>query len=297
MKTLQIVLIIFGVFIISALSLQYLQRDKRVIEGFATDCPTGTPCPKGCNPPTKISENCSEIYKEDTGRCYKLCPYECTDPLSDCVTNECCDGCGKLKIYVDCQTGEELTTSEDLNVSSQETNHSASSINMGVTDTSKNDIQGSVLKDDDRDNGVVANTLQTSVQPTAPPAKMEPMIIEYHNHYYGIIPNNAMINGNQVTQMNVPLVDSTTDQKGTPNKYRQGGDISDNLDDQTKMMEYGLNKKQDATTVMNYGAYGSPQTSNAITTYNQQPTSNLSATGMYMENTTPGFNSLYTLKF
>jgi hypothetical protein len=93
------------------------------------------------------------------------------------------------------------------------------------------------------------------------------------------------------------LVDSITDQKGTPNKYRQGGDISDNLDDQTKMMEYGLKKKQDASTVMNYGTYGSPKTSNASTTYNQQPTSNLSATGMYMENTTPGFNSLYTLKF
>lgn len=325
MNTLRTVLVVFGVLVIGALTLQYFQKKPVVIEGFNDGCPEGEACPKGCNRPTRITGNCSQIYKEDDGRCYKLCPYECTDPMSECGYNECCEGCGKVKIYVDCQSGEAVAMGPDLNDPTQETNFAASTINTGTTDTSKRDIQGAVLEDDDRDNVVVANTAQTSVQraaqqPAQQPAtptstssqksatqqsqhsqhshqSQQPNVIEYHSHYYGMIPDQLAAASRRISQMNVPLVDSVSQQRGTPNPYRQGGDVSDNVDNQTRTMEHGLRKKRDASTVMNYGAYGSPKTTNAATAYSATPAPNVSATGMYMDNATPGFNSLYSLHF
>lgn len=314
MNTLRTILVVFGVLVIGALTLQYFQEKPVVVEGFNDGCPEGKSCPKGCNRPTRITGNCSQIYKEDDGRCYKLCPFECTDPMSDCGYNECCEGCGKVKIYVDCQSGEALNMGPDLNEPTQESNFSASTINKGTTDTSKRDIQGAVLDDDERDNAVVANTAQTSVQkaaqqPATPQTKtptassqqsqqtQQPNVIEYHNHYYGMIPDQLAAANRRLSQMNVPLVDSVTHQRGTPNPYRQGGDVSDNVDNQTSTMEHGLSKKRDASTVMNYGAYGSPKTSNAVTAYSASPTPNVSATGMYIDDATPGFNSLYSLHF
>lgn len=326
MDLLKIILLLFGLAVIVGFSMQYLQSNKElVIEGFNSGCPEGEPCPHGCNKPTKIKGNCgSKIYKDNNGQCYKLCPYECTDPMAKCSYNECCDDCGKIKVYVDCQTGNELNNNVDLNNPTQESNYSASSINTGATDSSKNDIQGSVVNNEDYENEVAANTSQTSVQTssqlpsqsqdaTTQQAKTQQQTtkdnqdnndtptstIEYHNHYYGLIPKDFVLNTQEEQQTNIPIVNNNT-QQGTPNPYRQGGDISDKLDDQTSRINYGLSKKQDSSTVMNYGTYGSPKTSNAITSYETQQKTQpqpLTATGMYVENTTPGFNSLYSLHF
>lgn len=308
MKSLQVILVVFGVLIAVALAFQYFQRQQKInIEGFNNnECPK-VPCPSGCNPPTKLSDNCSQIYTEDDGRCYKLCPFECTDPMSECVTNDCCENCGKVKLYVDCKTGDKLHTEPDLNDPNQETNYSSSTINTCTTNKSRNDIQGSVLEDDARDRDVVANTSQTSVQTSLQRSKAEtrtqkekePTVIEYHNHYYGIIDNKSSDLGKRISYTCIPQLDVVVQQRGTSNPYRQGGDIDDKLDEQTKVMNYGLSKKQDASSVMNYGAYGTPKSSNAATTYKeaQSASQNLTATGMYMENTTPGFNSLYSLNF
>lgn len=337
MNTLRTILVVFGVLVIGAITLQYFQTKNMVIEGFNDGCPAGEPCPKGCNRPTQITGNCSQIYKEDDGRCYKLCPFECTDPMSECGYDECCEGCGKVKIYVDCKTGEALNMGPDLNDPTQETNYAASSINTGTTNSSKRDIQGSVLDDEARDTEVAANTAQTSVQntqqttpslkhpkkssanqsPSQQPSTQQPQsqqqqttvsgtpstttsaptVIEYHNHYYGMIPSQLTAVDTRLSQMSVPLVDSVTKQKGTPNPYRQGGDISDNVDNQTGTMEHGLSRKQDASTVMNYGTYGTPKTSNAVSAYSAAPSQTLSTTGMFVEDTTPGFNSLYSMRF
>lgn len=286
MDILKIILIVFGVLVIGVVLLQSLEK-KPTIEGF-TDikCVEGEPCPKGCNYPTKILSNCeTKIYKEDNGKCYKLCPYECTDPTAECAYNECCENCGKVKVYVNCKTGKANNTGPDLNDPTQKTNHSGSTINTGKTNTSKNDIQGSLV--DDETTPPPKPPPKPTLKPTIPPSTEDdqslPQTIEYHNHYYGLTsPTNTCVK--------TPMVPNTqTTQKGTPNPYRQGGDISNQLDDQTCTMEKGLSQKQDASTIMNYGAYGTSKTPN---------TSQTSATGMYNEDTTtPGFNSLYSIKF
>lgn len=61
-------------------------------------------CLDGCVKPTQISGNCdTTIFKDDeTGLCYRKCPYFCPDPLKDCKWNKCCANCGTENIRVDC---------------------------------------------------------------------------------------------------------------------------------------------------------------------------------------------------
>jgi len=239
--------------------------------------------------------------------------------MAPCSYNECCEGCGKVKIYVDCQTGEALNTGPDLNVPSQEVNHSASSINTGTTNVSKNDIQGSIIDNDE--SGLPPPPAGSGVPPSAgsgipppagssvpPPAgsgvpppfspsseqqsTITAPVIEYHNHYYGYLQDYDKRNADQLSKMNIPHNDALNTQQGTVNPYRKGGYLNNTLENQTHKMNYGLSQRQDPSDTMNYGQYGTLRTS---TTMNGQP--QMTATGMFMETTTQPYNSLYSLKF
>jgi hypothetical protein len=314
MDLLKIIIILFIIVVVFVFTKQYLYSKQKVYEGFNSGCLQGEPCPKGCNQPTKVSLNCSNIFKDDDGKCYKLCDYECTDPLSECAYDECCSDCGKVKVYVDCKTGKELNKNDDLNEPSQESNYSASSINKGITNTSKNDIQGSLLSDDEYDNNVVANTMKTSLQATSQNQIKETngkknaknslknndvkKIVEYHNHYYGLILPEFILGNTQKHENTLKVIDAVSNNvnKKTPNPYRQGGNISKSLADQTASIEKSLSFKAEPSSIMNYGAYGTQKTHNTSTIYKnkRQP---LSVTGMYDDNTPLGFNSLYSLHF
>lgn len=283
MTTIRNIIILFGVLVIILLIIQYFQKvDNNVIEGLTTkqqdDISSQNDCIKGCIMPTTINDGCENtIYKDDDGKCYKLCSYECTDPMASCTLENGCDSCGKARIYVNCDTGKEINDGPDLNEPSQETNYASSSINTGITNNSQKDLQGSVVYGN---NNEINDSYDTTDDVSGH------RIIEYHNHYYNMIPDNTL------SQSNVSAYKNTVLQKGTPNVYRQGGDISNCLDNQTAMMEKGLSQKQDVSSVMNYGAYGTPLNCKSSHVEKTRTTT----TGMYDDNTTLGVNSLYSLK-
>ncbi len=60
-------------------------------------------CMPGCIKPRVLSNNCeSSIYKNPDGKCYMKCAYECPSRLDKCKYDDCCKGCGKIKIEVPC---------------------------------------------------------------------------------------------------------------------------------------------------------------------------------------------------
>jgi len=71
-------------------------------------------CLDGCVKPTKITGNCNTtLFKdEETGLCYRKCPYLCPDPLKDCKWDKCCANCGTENIKVDCS---DIELNEDSN--------------------------------------------------------------------------------------------------------------------------------------------------------------------------------------
>jgi len=285
MDTLQIILLLFSVLIFGLFTIQYYQP-RKTIEGMDNQCPSDDSCPNGCNVPTKITTLCDDtLYTEPDGRCYKLCPYECTDPMSQCAFDECCDGCGKKKIYVDCATGNMINDGPDLNNINQETNHSTSPINTGKN-SSNIDLQGSLVDDETTTPPLDKPSLVKSCAPN----------VEYHN-YYTISIEGAFPPGKHIVDKNAVSIES---QKGAPNPYRPGGDISNALDNQTRTMESSLAQKEDPDTVMNYGVFGSPKSSmpppatTASTNYVQPLTT---ATGMFNEKTTQPYNSVYSVDF
>lgn len=292
------IIIIFSIIIFLLLLVQYFQgtdnNNYSVTEGMAPNKDTESSiqrnvCPKGCIIPTKLSSKCHDkIYKDDVGRCYKLCPYECTDPMAPCAFDGCCGNCGKVRIYVDCDTGKEINDGPDLNDPSQEANYSASSINTGKTNNSQSDIQGSILdRDEESDDEIDDSENNSNNIRDINKDNSSPSIIQYHNHYYNMIPDSALIHTAQRTSIN----NKDDPQKGTPNPYRQGGDISNTLDNQTATMEYGLSLKKDASSIMNYGSYGAP-----LNDKGRETNFKKTITGIYDDHTTPGVNSLYSLK-
>lgn len=306
-----ILLVVLSIIVGYLLLNTYLYKKRSLnIEGYSSMCPDGEPCPSGCNKPTTVSGNCnSKIYKDDDGKCYKLCSYDCTDPLAECAYNECCENCGKVKVYVDCNTGKELDDSIDINDKSQESNHSSSPINNGKSNTSKSDIRGTIITQETLQTVPLSssNKKQSSTsRPTSQSKQMinrnnnSPAIIEYNKQLYGLLKNTVKTDCvdcskiTSMTPMTSTIVDDPTKQLGTPNKYRVGGDISNALDDQSTTMNIGLSQKQNPHNIMNYGVYGTSKSS-MPTNVEQQ---NNSITGIY--NTTDsisGYNSLYSVKF
>ena len=64
---------------------------------------TNNNCMKGCVKPKDVSQDCeTSIFKENDGKCYTKCPYKCNSPLDKCVYDNCCEGCGKIKMEVPC---------------------------------------------------------------------------------------------------------------------------------------------------------------------------------------------------
>ena len=70
-------------------------------------------CLEGCKAPVEATGDCSEnIFKYESGVCYKSCPYYCSN-MGTCRYNNCCSACGMNDIIVDCSTGEVVIESED----------------------------------------------------------------------------------------------------------------------------------------------------------------------------------------
>lgn len=303
MNNIKSLLIGFSILVIGVFLIQWLQK-SRVIEGLAnqndviaqSNTNTGSICPKCCNAPTKTSGKCdAQIYKDDDGKCYKLCPLECTDPLAGCQNENYCDECDKVKLYVDCVTGEQINDGPDINDSTQESNYSSSSINTGTTKTSKNELQGSLVindtnasDDDDDGDDDNSNGKPSSMKPfTSPYMPTPPGTVIENNYYYGVLLPPDM---KQVSYENAV----------TSNPYRLGGIVQ--------------TIPQDASSIMNYGAYRTPMGVNAASIYDQTtpvpPPAPASAstpppaqsipttTGMFNQDAsaTP-YDSLYSLKF
>ena len=64
-----------GMFNARSLTTQLLCRDDK--------------CMKGCKEPTKITEKCGKtIYRDLQNKCYKICPYTCSEKGDGCISNE-----------------------------------------------------------------------------------------------------------------------------------------------------------------------------------------------------------------
>lgn len=91
-------------------------RTGDVLEGmtsYVSPCGTKEVCPKGCTLPVELSGNCREYTKIKTtdGSSYKICPYECKNPLDDCEYDQCCYNCGATVFKVD-ESGNVINRSE-----------------------------------------------------------------------------------------------------------------------------------------------------------------------------------------
>lgn len=290
MNTIKNILIGFSILVIGIFLIQWFQK-TRFREGLENQDDVKPPnaqlsCPKGCNAPTNANGKCdTQIYKDPDGKCYKLCSFECSDPLLNCQNDNYCDSCGKVRVYVDCETGKDINDNPDLNERTQETNYSSSSINTGIKNLSKNDLQGSLI---DSDSADVNTSVVPVMKPFAPPLIPNPpgTVIE-NNYYYGVL------NPQDMTQMSYQNA-------VTSNPYRLGGIVQ------------GV--QSDGSSVMNYGVYGTPMDENGASIYNSNasqtpppasqtppPASQTvpTATGMFNqeeEGATP-YDSIYSLKF
>lgn len=97
-----IALFILILIVLYNLCLSSLQEKETMTPTFCKS--NNGECLDGCVKPTEITGNCNTtIFKdEETGQCYRQCPYTCLDPLKDCKYDKCCANCGTENIKVDC---------------------------------------------------------------------------------------------------------------------------------------------------------------------------------------------------
>jgi hypothetical protein len=75
-------------------------------------------CQKGCNRPTEVSNKCPNVLFKKDGKCFRKCPYECSNPLDKCKMDVCCMSCGHVDIEVPCVENENDIPSESNSISS-----------------------------------------------------------------------------------------------------------------------------------------------------------------------------------
>ena len=108
-------------------------------------------CMPGCVKPRFLSNNCdSSIYKNPNGKCYMKCAYECQSPLDECQYDDCCIGCGKVKVEVPCigfRNKEDLIPG--LNINSDNIKINTTEIvydNLPTGNIDKSTVKNSMIK-------------------------------------------------------------------------------------------------------------------------------------------------------
>ena len=102
--------------ILSLILISSIFKTDDVLEGMTSHvspCGKKEICPKGCTLPVELSGNCREYtnIKTTDGSSYKICPYECKNPLDDCEYDQCCYNCGATVFKVD-ESGNVINRSE-----------------------------------------------------------------------------------------------------------------------------------------------------------------------------------------
>jgi len=95
---------IFTLLLIAGISNRYLRESYTNIKEM-NDSDESISCTRGCSPAKKIYGNCnSKVEKDNQGRCYKTCPYECpnSESYSSCRYDSECSGCGVTRFRVNC---------------------------------------------------------------------------------------------------------------------------------------------------------------------------------------------------
>ena len=114
---------IFAILLIVGISNRYLRESYSNIKEM-NDGDESSSCTRGCSSPSKIYGNCSsKVEKDEQGRCYKTCPYECpsSDSYSSCRYDSECSGCGVTKFRVNCdgtlnpEWGDDTPLDDDIN--------------------------------------------------------------------------------------------------------------------------------------------------------------------------------------
>lgn len=69
-------------------------------------------CDKTCKKPEIINNKCSNILYKKNNKCFRKCPYICSNPLDACKLDACCASCGLVDIETPCIEDENYIPSE-----------------------------------------------------------------------------------------------------------------------------------------------------------------------------------------
>lgn len=104
MKSVTRTRLICGLFILLVLFMLWPRREIESMTGSlnsessdrendANACPLED-CPAGCVMPAWVTSDCSVDYEDGMGGTFRKCPYLCKSGRWNCITDECCRGCG-----------------------------------------------------------------------------------------------------------------------------------------------------------------------------------------------------------
>jgi hypothetical protein len=118
----------------------YTIMHSKIKEGFVHHkqvvCDSDT-CEDSCRKPQQITNKCPNVLYKKDGKCFRKCPYECSNPLDKCKMDICCISCGHVDIEVPCVEDENDIPSESNSTSSVTNN----SIKSKTLDNNMVDVQ------------------------------------------------------------------------------------------------------------------------------------------------------------